>query len=456
MSTVAPLLDEAIEALARGDEPEVTDAPEPQRPDGPPAVPVLPRLPLEFWNERPSLAHIRAAAHSRNRSADAVLHCVLARLAAFRPAQAEIDTGIGSPASLNYLVAMVDPSGGGKSSPEKIARKLLPAPAEYEDADGLPIGSGEGLAEAYMGEVARPNPDTGKMEKVRAQTRHNALFYADEGAVLAQLGARNGATLGESLRRAWGGEALGQTNASRDRTRRVRDYSLGLIAGLQPAAALALLEEYGLGTPQRFAWVSVIDPSVPDDPPAWPGELGVRLVATFEAYTIDPGICAELRRNDTARVRGELRRDPLDSHEPLMKVKLAGLLATLASRTHVTPDDWRLAGVIWETSCGVRNRIMDYGRELNRAQLRLVTRQHVAQTLAADRAMQRERAAVERVARVIARAAQRSTAPLAERDCVKATASRDRRLAPRAIAHALRFAWLAEGPNGFTPGPVDP
>ena len=61
-------------------------------------------LPSAFWIARPSLAHVRQAAHSRHRSADAVLHVVLARVAAMiEPAR--IDTGVGSPASLNYFAA---------------------------------------------------------------------------------------------------------------------------------------------------------------------------------------------------------------------------------------------------------------------------------------------------------------------------------------------------------------
>jgi hypothetical protein len=416
--------------------------------------PRLPRLPDAFWTERPVLGLVRQAAHARNRSADAVFFAVLARIAAFRPPRMVVDTGIASPASLNLLVAFVDPSGGGKSSPEKIARRLVPAPYDMEDADGLPLGSGEGLAEAYMGMTTQPREDDPtKTEKVRAQVRWNALFYADEGQVLSRLSERKGATLGESLRRAFNGETLGQTNASNDRSRRVRDYSLGLIAGLQPAAALALLEEADYGTPQRFLWSSVIDPSIPDDPPEWPEELGLRLLeASFKPFTIDPAICDGLRREDTARQRGELQRDPLDAHEPLCKVKVAGALAVLADRHHITPDDWRLAGTIWETSCAVRNTIADYGRALAKARVRAETRQHAHRTVAADRAIQREQAAVERVARTIARKImriQRGT----RRDLSQAVAGKDRRHLDPAIAYAVRQEWIVEDDDGgYTPG----
>ena len=42
-------------------------------------------LPDEFWTARPELAHIRQAAHARQRSAPAVLHAALARVAAGAP-----------------------------------------------------------------------------------------------------------------------------------------------------------------------------------------------------------------------------------------------------------------------------------------------------------------------------------------------------------------------------------
>jgi hypothetical protein len=416
--------------------------------------PRLPRLPDTFWDERPVLAKVRQAAHARNRSADAVFFAVLARIAAFRPPQMVVDTGIASPASLNLLVAFVDPSGGGKSSPEKIARRLVPAHPDYEDADGLPLGSGEGLAEAYMGTTLQPREDDpAKMEKVRAQVRWNALFYADEGQVLSRLSERKGATLGESLRRAFNGETLGQTNASNDRTRRVRDYSLGLIAGLQPAAAIALLEEADYGTPQRFLWSSVIDPSIPDVPPEWPAELGLHLLeGSFKPFTIDPGICDELRRDDTARQRGELQRNPLDAHEPLCKVKVAGALAVLADRHNITREDWRLAGTIWETSCAVRDTIADYGRALIKARMKEETQQHAHRTVAADRAVQREQAAVERVAGIIARRLIRINSAT-RRDFTQAVKSKDRRHLDRAIAYAVRREWILEDDDGgFTPG----
>lgn len=444
MSSAAPTLDEIREAATKA-------APS----DTASLLRSMPRLPETFYESRAVLDHIRRAAHARNRAPDAVLHCVLARVAAFRPPLAQVDTGIASPASLNYLVALVDASGSGKSSPEKIARRLLPAPHEYRVLDGLPIGSGEGLAEAYMGEAKEPDDD-GKMVRVRRQVHHNALFYADEGQVMTRLGARDTSTLGESLRRAFNAETLGQTNASKDRSRRVEDYSLGLVVGMQPRAALGLLAEADYGTPQRFCWTGVTDPTIPDDPPEWPGMLSLDLVRHHE-ITIEESICDEIRADDTARVRGELTRDPLDAHEPLCRVKLAGLLALLDGRHRVTVEDWSLASVMWEVSCGVRNTVADYGRMVREQERRDTVRLHANMAVAADRAVRRETETVARVARVLWRKVQRDGATT-RNDLRRAVASRDRRHLGRALRHALAQHWLDEAPepDTYTLGHVEP
>jgi hypothetical protein len=55
----------------------------------------LPNLPLEFWEQRPVLAHIRQAAHSRGRSADLVFAATLARLSSMVSHELQFNTGLG-------------------------------------------------------------------------------------------------------------------------------------------------------------------------------------------------------------------------------------------------------------------------------------------------------------------------------------------------------------------------
>jgi hypothetical protein len=224
-------------------------------------------LPEEFWAGREVFQRIRAAAHARCASADAVLLMVLARLAAMKPHAIRVATHRGF-AVLNLFIAVIGDSGGGKSCAQGTAADLLRPPSGLDFLDAVPVGSGEGIAEAFMGMEGTP--------KKKVQVRHNALFYVDEGAVLAKLAERSGSTLGETLRRGFGGEALGQSNATADRSRLVpyHSYSLGLIVGFQPDAALHLLSEASLGGPQRFLWARAEDPWIPDHA-EWPGGLDI-------------------------------------------------------------------------------------------------------------------------------------------------------------------------------------
>ena len=68
-------------------------------------------LPAEFWDARPALAHVRAAAWSRNRSPDAVLGSVLARVALLVPPSVRLPAIVGAIATVDVIVALVAPSG---------------------------------------------------------------------------------------------------------------------------------------------------------------------------------------------------------------------------------------------------------------------------------------------------------------------------------------------------------
>lgn len=434
----------------------------------PARLPLLPRLPESFWRERPVFAHIRQAAHSRLCSADAVLYCVLARIAAFRSPFASIDTSIKDRASLNLLVALVGPSGAGKSSQAKIARRLLPAPKDYEDWDGLPIGTGEGIADAYMGWATREVKDQHgntildkkgkpKYERFRCQMRQNALFYADEGAVLASLNNRKGAILLETLRMAFNAVELGQTNASEDSKRLIKNYSFGLIAGLQYEIAATLFGQVGLGTPQRFVFTGVLDPTIPDELPPWPGELVIPWLQLYKEYTLDEDVNSEIRQTAMGYARGKITIEDLDAHAPLLRLKLAGALASLEGRAHVTPDDWKLGTDMWETSCAVRTAVLDSCRTAAAEKIELAKTRYAEQAVAADRAVRLANVGVIRTAGVIRnrvrKAKERNELPCKRRDIDRAIAGRDGQYREDAWSHALGNAWIVEVADGeYVPG----
>lgn len=445
-------------------------------PDTPPARPPIPaNLPAEFWDARPVLAQIRQAAHSRGRSADAVFGCALTRISAMASHELRFDFGLG-PASLNLFAAIVGPSGVGKSGAQATAEWLVEAPPYLAEpgafSDGLSLGSGEGIAEAYMGMVERetgeihrsgPNKGDPKTEKVRAQIRHNVFFYVDEGEALTKTLERSGVTIGPAIRTAWIGATIGQANARMETTRVIQagSYSLGMAIGYQPRTAQALLADVGPGTPQRFLWLSAIDrtvPAVPADPPPKLRPLladhaGRPVTGTI---TCAEPIRVELWQRNLARVWGDTCDDEMDSHVPLMRGKLASLLAVLDGRLRVTLDDWELAGMVWATSCAVRDGLVEWGRRQGDEERERRISDHVLQEERAHVARNAADAKVDRIARLVARHVHDGEG--CTRGSVRKTlAGRDKPLFDAALARALESGWVfADGDRVLIPGDVRP
>lgn len=435
---------------------------------------LTPVLPDEFWDTRPLFAHIRQAAHARTRSPDLVLHATLARLAAYTKHAYTIPPLTGTRGSLNYFVAGIGPSGSGKTSSVSLSAELIRPPDALNVADNMPLGSGEGVAELYMGTKDTKDED-GKKTKERTQVRHNALILGDEGAALTAIAERSGATLGAQLRTAWTGGDLGQANASADRTRVIHAgrYRLAVIVCFQPELAGKLLADADAGTPQRFIWASALDPHAPTDKPEWPGPLDLPTIpATAHNATkktvrgevvhdlaVDPAIVTELQQRATAVTRGELKLDQLDEHGPLHRLKIAGLLAIADGRLDINLEDWALSDTIWETSKAVR------------ATVQQAVARHQAHERAARIDFRAEsELAAEAARRSVPVQAQRIAARLARwlheqpertdgyplRDLISRLASKERHLLDEAVAVAINKGWMVDSDGRFKPGESQP
>jgi Bifunctional DNA primase/polymerase, N-terminal len=321
-------------------------------------IPSVPVLPDKFWEARPTtLGRIRQAAHSRQRSADAVFHTVLTRVSALAPHTLRIPPMVGSAKPLSYFVAIVAASGGGKSSANDIATELLPAFGDV--LDQIPPGSGEGLAELLF-DMVEETDSCGKTIKVKKQVRHAAIVYIDEGQILGEIGGRKGATLLPSLRTIYTGGPLGQANANKERFRVVPggSYVFGVSVGFQMTTAAVLLEDVAAGTPQRFGWASAEDPTI--ERCDWPGPLEwepINRRTAGQTLTFTTEIEDEVRATDLAKNRREITPDPLDSHADLYRLKVSALLAILDGRRDVNLDDWGLAGIVRKTSDDVRTMV---------------------------------------------------------------------------------------------------
>lgn len=88
-------------------------------------------LPAWFWQTRLAFDHIKRAADSRLVNPDAVLYCTLARISAACGRRLTIDTPLG-PATTVLSVAVVGPSGSGKSAAIGVAGELLGIPARCD------------------------------------------------------------------------------------------------------------------------------------------------------------------------------------------------------------------------------------------------------------------------------------------------------------------------------------
>lgn len=440
-------------------------------------VPLV-NLPEEFWAARPLLKAIREAAWASVTSADAVLGSLLARAGAMVHHQVKFDSGRGPTGSLNTFVNLIGPSGAGKTEAMRTAGRLILPPRYLSRLDGtadpelfrdgIGLGTGEGMAEAYMGWVQRETGEVDrkgepKTEKARAQVRHNAFFYADEGQTLTKMmKERQGTTVGMAIRTAWTGGALGQANAREENTRFLPDgsYSMGLLIGYQPNVAQDLLSDGGPGTPQRFLWLSAIDPRIPDEPVPLPDPMRLPLAPADATPTAGAVVSfpadlqAQLRREQLARQRGEVVVAELDSHVPLMRCKLASLLALLDERFDVTWEDWELGGLIWETSCAVRDRLIEFGRQEAERNRQAQIERRREEAVAVRLAQRGVDSTVERVAAWVCDKV-REKGPIAKGKLRKLLPSRDREWYDAGLSHAEALRWVViDEDRVVKPGPA--
>ncbi|AQA05030.1 hypothetical protein BVC93_24440 [Mycobacterium sp. MS1601] len=371
-------------------------------------------LPESFWAAQSVLGHIRQAAHRGVNAADAVLGAVLARLAAHLDPCITVDTGIKQPMPLSMFVGLVGSAGTGKSSAHAAAGRLLEfrfpplmmagmVTRADESPLELPVGSGPGLAEAFMGAVVDPlNPTKGK--PVRRQVSHKLLLHSDEGAGLVAgiLDAKRGQDIGPALRTAWTGAVLGQANASSERKRQVRDYVVGLCVGFQLGALadMSTPEQLEYGTPQRFLYLSATDPAIPDDAPDDPGPLTVTLPSSGLRYSDE--LQARARTEALARTRGQAageESEAIHAHRPAMLARLAALLVVLCDpgRSVIEIADVELAEVLLDCSARLHDTAMAYARERKASEDERKVAQRISEQVAMAVAVDGRDAALSRM-----------------------------------------------------------
>lgn len=325
---------------------------------------VFPQLPQSFYESTPYLRHIRQAAHALRVAPDAVLVATLCRIAAATPPTTYIDTP--EPTPLNLIGALIAAPGNGKSLANATAIRLVPNLGLGVN-DSLPLGTGEGLVESYFESISVVN-DNGKGKHFeKRQAFKSGYFYCDEGETLFTLTTRKGATILQTLRTAWSGGVLGNTNANVETRRKLErnSYRACVVVAFQPSCGSALVADSHGGTPQRFIFASATDIEMPTVAPSNPGVLGYDPTNEPVAIRVNNEILRELDANKVNRARGTVQIDALDTHVDYNRLRVAALFALLDHRRIIELSHWNNATLVLDNSKQVR-RTLDYWAAMNR------------------------------------------------------------------------------------------
>lgn len=310
-----------------------------------------------LFDATPVFRHIKQAAHSRGLKAPLVLQNVMARILLEVPPGWVLPATVGSQASLNLLFASVGVSSAGKSASTKLAGELLGLLGAEQSRQILPIGTGEGMVDAYLD---YDNKIDGMPQLLPNPAR---MFTADEVETLNQLVDRNGSTLSSLLKTAGTGGTLGQANAKAGGRNRIvpeGQYRMTMVINVQPSMAGPLLAGEKSGLPQRFLWMSDEDPDAPrvvTDIPEYPGPLGWEMPGDGDAYHVisySEGIANEVRQ---AHLDEQHRTDDgkMEGHLNLTRLKVAEIFALLHGETDINEQWWELAGRFVRESVKVIN-----------------------------------------------------------------------------------------------------
>jgi len=420
-------------------------------------------IPETFWNARPIFQEIRSASHRSIASADMVLGCVLARVATLiHPTIRIPNFAARAGGSFNFFTAIIGYSGLSKSSAQDTAEQLIPNPNDERIIFDAPIGSGEGFIEAFLGTMEIQDEGKKKPRIERTQTRDSVLFKLDEGEQFAALGDRKGSTLPATIRSAWVGQTLGQSNASQE-TKRIlpaHKYRSSLIIAFQPELTEHLLTQQNAGTPQRFYWVNSVDPSLtvgkvsdrkPLEPLKWDRPMyrpDRNNIITEQTLDIDQSILDELEIKQSGKVSGTIKQiDETESHRDLLMMKIAALLAILDSRMNITREDWDLAGILADTSASVWRYCAIINKTKHETKAKASIVRHIDREIQTDSA--KHKSTLQRTAKTASKFVhQRYPTPQTRRDITRSIASRDLHIvsSDEILQAALDQGWIkAEG-----------
>jgi hypothetical protein len=182
-----------------------------------------------------------------------------------------------------------------------------------------------------------------------------------------------------------------------------------------------------------------------------------------DPITFSETILDELYETEHAKNTGTLPddhplRDPFRSQHPVLKVKVAALLALLEGRRRVDESDWELAQLVIDTSDRVRQHLQALAAAAAREAARREDEGHARRAVMAHAAVgQHEQdsasAAVSRLARALAAKVHAAgDGGLMRSAARKTVASSSRPLFGDAMTVAVDMAWIVEDGSRLLPG----
>lgn len=315
----------------------------------------------EVFDQSEVLKKIRQAAHSRILPAPGVLANCLSLVLLHTDPSVTLPPVVGARASLNLGFALVGESGASKTASAKAAREILGCAVSDEWVK--PIGSGEGLIDAYYRWTAKDpeKPDGPRVLALADEWERRCLLVVDEGELLEKYAQRTGSSLSEFLRTALTGGNLGAANrksgAAGDRSVPADSYRLVSVMNIHPRHADVLLAGESTGMPQRFLWVLAKDMTLPnslEDVPQWPDSLDW-VPPDLESGDIEypKSIQREVMQLNLDMQHG--KKTARESHATLTRLKVALALALLHSERTITRQWWELAGKLSKASLSTQD-----------------------------------------------------------------------------------------------------
>jgi hypothetical protein len=268
---------------------------------------------------------------------------------------------IGNYVSTGIYVALVGDPGHGKGSSDGAAARLMPC-----DIYSSKLGSGEGITHQFAG-----RDKDGEL----VWHERSILFESSEAETMRALAGRKDATLMGELRSAWMGEQLGfaYSDVKKRLVLKALSYRLSVLASFTPSVSDVLLDGVYEGTPQRFLYLPVSEPELPDEDfikrPRSQLRLNIPSVNELDLVQVEvpSWVRYELREDHRAKVRREFGQmsesELLDTHINLVRLKTAFALG-LVTNPHrndyyVSEDDWEMSEYIMNKSRETRDRMIE-------------------------------------------------------------------------------------------------